>query len=292
MFVNIWHISANFAVLYLLRKPLSFAQLKFLTRAQVALWSSPSSGHSLYTLKSFSTSSHWFEEFGESCVIANGLPTLSLLIHMLTLFIYLQPFCHNLKGLFNPDVCDYELAMVLLYDNRTTTSPVVRSSYCHASQVIMVWPCLPTWWAAIIIQGTVEDRRPRKSWKDNKEWTGQSLLHIADDRSWWAIAITTETSVWVPQRCPGITRLSYLMLQLYSTLMCFYFLPVDTIYLLLFGFELFCGLVFISVCPSHPDTIVIDTLASMTSSRGKILIQGETGHSVLFTHMYVIWKIA
>ena len=63
----------------------------------------------------------------------------------------------------------------------------------------------------IIAQRTVDGwrhrGRPRKSWKHNiKEWTGQlmlSLLHIAADRSRWAV-ITA--SVEVPPTTPGRHR--------------------------------------------------------------------------------------
>ena len=37
-----------------------------------------------------------------------------------------------------------------MYSNRSLSSPDVRSFYCQPSQVIMVGPCLPSWYAAEI----------------------------------------------------------------------------------------------------------------------------------------------
>ena len=82
----------------------------------------------------------------------------------------------------------------ILYGNRSTSSPGVGSFFSinrQVSQVIMVRPRLPSWYAAE--NRTARNngwyrhtRRPRKSRKDNiNKWTGQampSLLRIADDR--------------------------------------------------------------------------------------------------------------
>ena len=75
-----------------------------------------------------------------------------------------------------------------MYSNQTLGTSIANR---QASQVIMVWPCLPSRCAAkIILQGTVAGNRRRgkshKSWRDNvKEWTGQSLslLRIVDNRN-------------------------------------------------------------------------------------------------------------
>ena len=77
---------------------------------------------------------------------------------------------------------------------------LLTDEHCKLSQFGHV--CHHDTLLSIILQGTVDARRhrgrPRRSWKDNiKEWTGQSLLHIADDRSQWAF-VTAEVSVEYP----------------------------------------------------------------------------------------------
>ena len=72
----------------------------------------------------------------------------------------------------------------------------------QASQVIMVWPCPQSLFAAWNHTTVGDGRRRgrlRKSWRDNiKEWTGLSLslLYIADDGNRWWVTIATEASVW------------------------------------------------------------------------------------------------
>ena len=71
----------------------------------------------------------------------------------------------------------------------------------------------------MILRGTVDSRprrgSPRKSRMYNiKEWAGQSMssfMHIADDRSRWAV-ITAEASVGVLQQRLGVTGI-YLEVQ-------------------------------------------------------------------------------
>ena len=105
-----------------------------------------------------------------------------------------------------------------MHDNRSISSPDVRSFYCQPSSVARYHGsdvCHRNTLPKIILQGTVDGRRrrgrPSKSWKDNiKEWTGQSmstLQHITDDRGRWEV-ITADSSVGVPQRRLGVTGIS------------------------------------------------------------------------------------
>ena len=88
---------------------------------------------------------------------------------------------------------EHDFCTALITTNYSSAKNIrdVANFYCQrqASQVVMVWPRLPSRYAAkIILQGTADGSRcrgrPRKSWRDNiNEWTGQSLstlLRIAD----------------------------------------------------------------------------------------------------------------
>ena len=82
------------------------------------------------------------------------------------------------------------------------------NSKCLFLSQVMVWPCLPSRYAAKqrTVDGSCRRGRPRKSRRDNsKEWTSQTLsllLRIADDRSRW-ITIAAEASVL------GVTGVSW-----------------------------------------------------------------------------------
>ena len=70
-----------------------------------------------------------------------------------------------------------------LYGKRSISSPNVRDFHCQPSSIAMVRPCLPSQYAARVIQtvdGSRRRKRPRKSWRGQHQGLDRPGIGVAD----------------------------------------------------------------------------------------------------------------